>query len=376
MTQLSTFPLREPSKLSVHRRLAIEQVTLKASRRGLQLLELVISLASASVLMTGMTSAVLIANRSAELARTRQATSTRNIAGLDRLRSDLSEGYPVTNRTAKHVTMSVSDRNGDGNRESIQYQWIGAGSPLQMSVNSGAWQATTEDLDAFNFSWRSCAPQSTQNGPLQLEPNPSLVFHSRTLATTTFGGAKTLTVDIPQTYQANDLLIAALSVSGNQGGSMVGPSGWTKVMEANNGGMVSLGVWIAFSNTLSQASFAWTSKRGAYATVAHFRVTGATAALTNFSSSTGFATLTPAPGSTANAANSLVVRVLAADGPLVGEEATNMPSHIAITMRRQLLENPIIGMAYRTYAAGAVPVANFGLPSNSDFVTATLVFQP
>lgn len=345
-------------------------------RAGMQLLELIVSLASASVLLAGMTSAVLIANRSADLARTRQATSTRNIAGFDRLRSDLSEASPVTNRTARSVTLSVNDRDEDGGRETIQYQWLGAGNPLQMSINSAAWQGITDNLDAFQFAWRNCAPQSNELGPSQLEPTASLIFQSRTIAHTSFSGAKALSVEVPPTYQANDLLVAALAVTGNQNGSMLGPSGWTKVFERNNGSDVSLGVWVAFSNTLAQADFTWDSTKTAYGTIAHFRKTSATAALTSFLDFTGSGALASAPASSATVDNALAIRILAATGPLVGEEATNMPGHIAVTLRRQLLANPIIGMAYRNYTVGAVPSANFGLPSSATYVAATLVFQP
>lgn len=342
----------------------------------MQLLELIVSLASASVLLAGMTSAVLIANRSADIARTRQATSTRNIAGFDRLRSDLSEAFPVTNRMNNSVTLSVNDRNQDGGRESIQYQWLGAGTPLQMSVNSGAWRGITENLDAFQFNWRKCAPQSSEVAPNQLELSNSLVFQSRTIATTSILGAPTLLMEVPSTYQANDLLVAALAVTGNQGGAMLGPSGWTKVLEMNNGTSVTLGVWTSISNTSLQASFNWNTTRVAYGTIAHFRNTGATAALTSFPSSTGSGSLASTPASTATVNNSLAIRILAASGPTVGEEATNMPGHIAITLRRQVLADPIVGMAFRTYAAGTVPSSNFGLPGSSTYVTATLVFRP
>ncbi len=344
--------------------------------RGMQLLELVISLASASILMAGMTSAILIANRSADIAANRQATSTRSLSGFDRLRTDISEGFPITARSDSQATVSVGDRDGDGNRETIQYQWLGVGSPLQVSVNAGAWQAATDNLDAFSIKWRSCGPQSTSNGLGQLEPIPSLVFQSRTFATTSFSGANSVAINVPATYQASDLLVAALAVSGDQGGSMIGPSGWTKVLETHNGTTVSLGVWISLSNSLSQANFSWGTSRVGYGTIAHFRVTGNTAALTNSSFFSGAGNLATAPTGIASVNNSLAVRVLAASGPLVSEEASNMPGHIAITMRRQLLANPIIGMSYRVYPVGTVPNADFGLPSSGTYATATLVFQP
>lgn len=354
----------------------IEVVRLGPTRSGMQLLELVISLASASVLLAGMTSAVLIANRSAEIARTRQATSTRNITGFDRLRSDLSESYPVSNRTATSVTLSVNDRDEDGGRETIQYQWLGSGNPLQMSVNAGAWQGVTENLDAFKLDWRNCAPQSIELAPNQLEPTTSLIFQSRTIANTSISGATALNIEVPPTYQANDLLVAALAVTGNQDGSMLGPSGWTKVFERSNGGDVSLGVWIALSNTLAQADFTWNSTQTAYGTIAHFRKSGATAGLTSFLNFTGSGALASAPASSATVDNSLAIRILAATGPLVGEEATNIPGHIAITLRRQIFADPIIGMAYRNYNVGVVPSTNFGLPSSATYIAATLVFQP
>lgn len=343
-------------------------------RSGMQLLELVVSLASASLLMAGMASAVWIANRAAEIAWTRQTTVTRNNAGLDRLKADLAEAYPATNRTSTQATLSVSDRNSDGIRESIQYQWTGPGAPLEMSINSGAWHGITENLDKFNLEWRSCPAQTTL-AESTLEPKPSLVYQSCTIANTS-SAQNQLTIGIPATYLPNDLLIAAISVQGNQNDSLIGPIGWTRVCEISNGSDIALGIWATFSNNLRQTSFAWSQSCYAFASVAHFRSDLPSASLASTSTAIGTSRFPASPAGTANVDNTLVVRVLAAVGPLVVNEETNMPGHIAITMRGQALSRPIIGMAYRTYAAGSVPAAEFGLPSSGVYATATLVFQP
>ncbi len=348
-------------------------------KSGIQLLELTISLATASILMTGITGSILIANRASAVARTRQSGSLRNTAAIDRLRSDLAQAYPVSNRTTNSATLSVSDRNGDGNRENIGYRWNGVGTPLQVSMNAGAWQAVSENLNSFQFGWRSGPPQQVETIPQTLEPAPSLVFQSRTVANTSTVG-KSLAVDVPETYWPGDLLVAAIAVSGNQGGSITAPVGWNKIMEKYQAGAISndisLACWTTVAPPSMQASVNWSSKNQAYATIAHFRVQGGSPALVSATQSSGTGQDPLAPSGSANVNGSLVVRILAASCQMVDTETTNMPGHTAITLRRQLLTDPCIGMAYRTYPAGAVSSANFGLPGSPTYVTATLVFSP
>lgn len=345
-------------------------------RRGIQLLELIISLTTASMLLAGLMTSVLIANRASELAGARQNSSLRNSAALDRLRSDLAEAAPVLARSATSATLSIGDRNADNNPETIQYRWLGAGTPLQMSSNTGAWQSLTTDLENFQFAWQSCQPQSIIPTPPTLEPIPSLVFQSRTLASNTLIG-RSVSIAVPSTFRTNDLLILATAVTGNQAGSITAPAGWFKAgEETDRDNRVSLAVWFSLAPPGSSVNISWQGLSNCYATLAHFQVNGGLPLLVAGNITDGVSAQPKAPAADALVNNSLVIRVLGATGPLVDAEATNMAGHLPIALRRSLLSDPIIGMTYRHGSQGSTGLAEFNLPSSARYVTATLVFSP
>ncbi len=356
--------------------------------RGFQLLELTISLTTASMLLAGLTASIVIASRASELASSRQTRSLRNSAALDRLRSDLAEAAPVLARSATSATLSIGDRNADGSPETIQYRWLGTGTPLQMSSNTGAWQSLTTDLESFQFGWQTCQPQSILPTPPALEPARSLVFQSRTLASNALPG-RSLSIAIPSTFQTNDLLVLAIAVQGEQDGEIIAPAGWIKTgEETDSSDRVSLAVWYSLGPPSSSVNIGWKDSASCYATLAHFQVNGGPPALAGGDVDVGVSRRPRAPSADALANDSLVVRVLGARsvgayGISSEAEATNMVEHLPIALRQSVPFVPlifgspaIIGMTYRHCSKGSTGSAEFNLPSNARYVAATLVFSP
>ncbi len=345
-------------------------------RRGIQLLELTISLTTASMLLAGLMASIVVANRASDLASSRQNRSLRNSAALDRLRSDLAEAAPVLARSATATTLSIGDRNADNSPETIQYRWLGTGTPLQMSFNTGAWQSLTTNLENFQFAWQTGAPQSTLPAPPALEPTPSLVFQSRTLSSNTLI-SRSLSIPVPSTYRSNDLLVLAAAVRGDQDGDIKASAGWIKAGEkTDDDERVSLAVWYSLAPPSSSVNISWDDSASCYATLAHFQVNGGSPTLANSKLAEGSSSRPKAPSVDAKANDSLVVRVMGATGPLVTPDATNMDGHLPITLARSLLFDPIIGMAYSHCAKGSKDSAEFNMPSSVRYVTATLVFSP
>lgn len=77
-------------------------------RRGVQLLELLLSLVTASVLLTGLGSAFLIANGGTQLSLQRQSASSLTQAGMLRLQSDLAEAFLVKCGTRIMLTLPMA----------------------------------------------------------------------------------------------------------------------------------------------------------------------------------------------------------------------------------------------------------------------------
>jgi len=123
------------------------------ARRGYTLLEMVISTGAATVLLGGMMSTIVVANRawSPDL---KPAIKT-EASGLTRqLGIDLKSALYFTERTSTAATFAVPDRNSDGQPEILRYAWSGtAGDPLTVSLNGDTAETLVADVSTLNLSF-------------------------------------------------------------------------------------------------------------------------------------------------------------------------------------------------------------------------------
>lgn len=100
-------------------------------RFGFSLIEMVVSLSIVSILLVGMTSAVVLASRALPSNDTPAAATVDSARALHQLRDDLRAATELLNRTATSITLHLPDRDGDGRPEVITYAWAGTpGDPL------------------------------------------------------------------------------------------------------------------------------------------------------------------------------------------------------------------------------------------------------
>ncbi|MFN3192461.1 MAG: hypothetical protein ACE361_18255 [Aureliella sp.] len=349
-----------------------------SSRRGIQLLELVITLTTSSILIAGVSTSLYLASEGREIATTTRNQSQASATGLERLQHDLSEAKTITSLTATDVTMTVQDRDGDNADETLQYEWASTGTPLRYHDGSD-WRSITGDLQNFSLIQRLTPPNS--EGALSFDPPGQFLFMSHTRDDAGTGGwfnsdsGTDITVDIPPTFQAGDLLIAAVSVEGDQGNSIVSSGSWVKLLEVNNTSGISLAVFYSTNPSGNQVDFSWANSETSHAAIAHFRNPGSTIIYGGAVTNQGTSQNPSCPSTTTTRPNSLVLRVLATDQTDTPEDATNMPLHFAVLHRTRLLTGPSVAIAYQNLgSSGTVPAATFGLTKSRDFATATLVF--
>ncbi|QDV21738.1 PulJ/GspJ family protein [Aureliella helgolandensis] len=343
-------------------------------RRGMQLLEVVVSLASAAILMAGISSSIVLANRSMEIATTRTQLVSRNQTALDRLRNDLAESVAVTGRSSDAVTFQVRDRDGDALPETISYAWAGAGEPLAMSTNAGPWLEASEDLDAFEFDWHA-APSVASATPIEFDPPGQFVLQSQVSSFTALSGS--LSISLPPTYRAGDLLVAALAVSGDPGAtsSTTLSGGWNFAGYINRSS-TSLGTIYSTAPVGNSLVIDWPSIRNATVLVAHFSSPTGTASLDSYTQATGNSPNATAPEGTAYQNDSLVIRAIARDYTSQSRDnATNLPGHVCVGTKLQLFL-PGVSMACRNANTGVVPGDTLRLTGNVNYGCATLVFSP
>ena len=126
----------------------------RAVRVGYTLIELLISMGSATVLVTGMGTAVylsgeaFVADESIPGQRAEASDAGRQV--LD----DLKYATGFTERTDKAVTFTVPDRTGDGQPDTIRYAWSGtAGDPLTYSLNGATPLVAATNVHQFALTF-------------------------------------------------------------------------------------------------------------------------------------------------------------------------------------------------------------------------------
>ena len=123
-------------------------------RSSFTLVELLVSLAISTVVLGGLSAAILIAMNAVDdgggpLFKTRDA-----VEAVDQIAGDLTCALAVTERTSKTLALTAPDRTGDGLPENIRYAWSGvAGDPLTRQYNGSDALSLAEDVRHFEMSY-------------------------------------------------------------------------------------------------------------------------------------------------------------------------------------------------------------------------------
>ncbi|MCA9146996.1 MAG: prepilin-type N-terminal cleavage/methylation domain-containing protein [Planctomycetaceae bacterium] len=145
---------------------------LTAKQRGFTLAELVIAVATSSLLVAGMTSAIFLAVRSADT-NSGTALAIQGSMVLEDIAAELRDAVYFKQRTATSVMFTVPDRDGDGDVETIRYSWTGtAGASLLREYNGGSAIPTVDDVHGFQLAY-TIDTNATANKILFVVPNES-----------------------------------------------------------------------------------------------------------------------------------------------------------------------------------------------------------
>ncbi|MEZ6068071.1 MAG: hypothetical protein R3B90_20690 [Planctomycetaceae bacterium] len=123
-------------------------------RVGYTLIELLISMGSASVLITGMGSAVYLSSGAFNADRSVPGLRADATEAQRQMLEDLQYATGFTERTNNAVTFTVPDRTGDGQPETIRYAWSGtAGAPLTYSMNGATPRDVVENVHQLSLAF-------------------------------------------------------------------------------------------------------------------------------------------------------------------------------------------------------------------------------
>ncbi len=122
-------------------------------RGGHTLLELVVSVTAGSLLLAGLGSTMYIATRTANTTRpTQQVIVAATV--VSSIVDELTYTTFVRERSEATIEFLVSDRDGDGQRDTIRYEWSGvAGDPLLRTLNHGEPMSVAADVQEFALTY-------------------------------------------------------------------------------------------------------------------------------------------------------------------------------------------------------------------------------
>lgn len=344
-------------------------------RRAMQLLELVISLATASILMAGVGTAVVISKRTLDSVTLHASSAASAQGGIQLLQNDLREARQIDNRTTTSIELKVPDRNNDGELDSVRYRWSATAGPLETSGDGVTWRAVSPSLSNMQLNWQSREPQSLENiTPLDTSGRISylgMTSNSRS------DSARSLTLAAPPGYVAGDACVAILAASSNPG-SIKADKNWVKISQVAHEKSLNLAIWYT-TDVNGTASFSWGDSAQVIGCIVH--LTG-----NNSEPYVGVASLTglgqlPAPALGGSHPREFVIRALAGIGPAALMDAPRVVNHSAILLRQVDIESSsselTLAVVYQPITGSTIDAATFQFtPACLASCTSTVALQP
>ena len=114
-----------------------------------------VAVASLSLLLAGMGSAVMMARKAVPDATKGNSAALSAAGAVDRLAADLSYATSILTSSSNELVFLVADRNGDGSPETIRYYWSGTpGAPLVRQVNGGNQATLLPGVQEFSLNYQ------------------------------------------------------------------------------------------------------------------------------------------------------------------------------------------------------------------------------
>jgi len=349
------------------------------TRHGYTLIELVIATAMSTILVGGLASSLLIANKAFLQDTTPAADASRSALVLSQLAADLRHATKFTERTAAAVTFLVPDRNGDGSPETIRYSWSGTpGHSLLYQYNTDAAIAIAANVQQFDLS----AITRLIPAEVVLPPPPPITFEIFTEAKSGAANVTSLAIPAPGGSSNGKLLIAAVATDGPVGSTLTGPADWQLLSTtAHATGQVGMAVWWRIAGAAEPANytFTWTGPERAYGWVMRFGGANVMTPINAFASSTGTGSTPQCPSVTATEGYTMIVRLGGFDDDYITVNNAGMANHTTITVDESdaSVDSASGGAAYRSLNTPiSTGTSTFALTASEEYITYTLVIAP
>ena len=372
----------------------------QSSARGLTLVEVTTALGVVSIVMLGLTSAVMIAMRAMDHSQSSAHVANAGDA-LGQMQADLQLARGFSELSNHAISFTVPDRDSppDGQEEIIRYAWSGApGDPLTQRFNGGAAVPIVKNVHDLLFTslTRSVTPPPAPP-PDPVDPTTWGYF------TTTIGGivyeafseaklasdGDRLTISKPPGTASGDLLIATVVTDSDNEPYLTPPAGWYEILRKKRGNAVTVGVWWKIAGAVEADSylFTWAGNpvdpaQQAYGWIMRFSghdPSDPIHGMTEQDIGSGVTYNPPAPTLSTSVDGALILRLGAFDDDDVTVNTPGLPGHDAITMDQSASgSGTCSGGAGFTYQpiAGTAGTSTFTLTDMEQAICVTIAIAP
>ena len=278
----------------------------------------------------------------------RYVTVVPEIAVIRKDSNDQLHFYIKTGGTLKHLWSDVLT---EGQWQHIAGTWDGTTQRLYFNGAEIDSQAPGGVLDGTVSSVSLSASGGTLNGLLDdvriynraLSPEEvaaldgTLRMREFTEARTGSTAANSITISTPSGTVEDDLLIAAVTVRGDNSASLSPPAGenWTAIYIGDRAGEVTLGVWwkLAYPSESPSHQFTWTeSTQESYAWIMRFTGHDVSDPINDDSYNSGYLTDPTSPSVTTTVDDCLILRIGGFNNADIITDNPGLTDHTAITM--------------------------------------------
>ncbi|MCA9240032.1 MAG: hypothetical protein KDA37_07530 [Planctomycetales bacterium] len=359
------------------------------SRLGYTLAELVVSMAAATVLLTGLASALFLTIETFDEQPAAFAAS-RAAAVQEEVVRDLGRATSFSTLTADTATFTVPDEDNDGAEETLTYQYDSVAGELKC-IRLGF---TTTLLSGVTGSTFGSLPRTVTGSAATPTPYDTNDWGQRWATGVAYEGfaeaklstdGNSLAVPVPSGVASGDLLIAAIAIDSDSGDDPSLPAGWTEINVNryfyNGYYYVTLSLWwkIAAPSEPSTYTFNWSLNQQAYGWMMRFTGHDPTDPINAFATAADYADDPPCPAVTTTVDNAMIVRLGSFDTTPITEDAPGVAGHTPITMDRSKSGSNSVagGAAYVIQdAAGNSGTASFTTTGIEQYVTTTIAIAP
>ena len=335
-------------------------------RTGATLIELTATMVTSAILITGLTSSILMSQKSLQVVAARQQGTLHQRQSIEQLRADLREATAIDTSTADTVSLTVPDRTGDATPDVVSYAFPTSGSTSVTRTWSGL--TTPYSMGTLNRTART--PFSVPSVP---PASPALELRVTGYSTAmSSSSVNSLVCMAPPNTLEGDMLVVVFGATSQTSIAAISPGTWNSLINRKTMGL-QLQVWwkLASANETGDITFTNSSNCRLSATV--IRITNHNGTIVaHTATNAGTSSTPPSAGCATTSNNMLSFRVLMASDDEYIRAYTGLYDHTNLIMQAGDTFSSALttGIGYRKIPTPTASTSlNFRLLANESYIT-------